>query len=107
MSGGSTTGLLRYQIFLVYGVVFYAIWHAALSNMESVLEASPLSSNVTTLLIWYAPVWAILALGFYAVVTIIHSVLTFDDCPQAAAEIDTQVREARAALVKRGIVVGS
>mmetsp|Transcript_1902 Transcript_1902/g.2781 ORF Transcript_1902/g.2781 Transcript_1902/m.2781 type:complete len:107 (-) Transcript_1902:277-597(-) len=106
MSGG-TTGLLRYQIFLVYGVVFYAIWHAALSNMETVMETSPLSSNVTTLLIWYAPIWAILALGVYAVVTIIHSVLAFDDCPEAAAEIDTQVKEARVALKKRGILVGS
>mmetsp|Transcript_28926 Transcript_28926/g.40557 ORF Transcript_28926/g.40557 Transcript_28926/m.40557 type:complete len:103 (+) Transcript_28926:68-376(+) len=99
----SGLGLLRYQIFLVHGVLFFSIWHASLSNMDKIVELSPFASNVTTLLVWYAPVLAIGMLGIYALVTILYGVITFEDCPDAVAEIDRQVKEARIELKKRGI----
>ena len=88
------TGLLRWQIFTTYAVGFLAIWNFALS-------AKP---EGPSLLVDYAPVWAILALGVYAATSVLHGVANFRDCPEAAAEIEQQVAEARKELKRRGII---
>ena len=92
-------GLLRYQVFLAYGVLFLAIWYKALSFRN---EAKDLSKEVD-LLIKFAPVWAVLALGIYAVSNLIHGVANMSDCPDASKEIEQNVKEARKDMKKRGI----
>ena len=89
----STMGaLLRYQMFLGIGVLFLSIWYAG-------LQTSPENPMVL-----YAPVWAVLLLGIYAVGSIAIGLANFKDFPEAAAEIDRQVQEAKAEMKKRGII---
>jgi hypothetical protein len=93
-------GLLRYQVFITYGAVFLAIWYQALSFRS---EAKADLSLKVDLLIKFAPVWAVLALGIYAVCNLVHGVVNMSDCPDAAKEIDQNVKEARKEMKKRGI----
>mmetsp|Transcript_2378 Transcript_2378/g.5142 ORF Transcript_2378/g.5142 Transcript_2378/m.5142 type:complete len:92 (-) Transcript_2378:389-664(-) len=86
--------LLRYQIFLGLAVAFLSIWVA-------LIQGAGMNSNP---LIVYAPVWAIILLGIYAVGSIIVGLVSFKDTPEAAAEIDRQVLEAKAEMKKRGII---
>lgn len=99
--------LLRYQVFLTYGALFVAVWRAALQQEEQLVETAAPYTTLASLLIRFAPLWGIASLGVYALVTIVYNVLTFEDCPEAAKEIDDQVKEARAELKKRGIPVNS
>lgn len=89
------TGLLRWQIFATYAVGFLAIWSLARTSKP---DGGP------SWLFDFAPVWAILALGVYALVSVVHGVANFRDCPEAAAEIEQQVIEAKKELKRRGII---
>ena len=98
MSGG----LLRYQVFLAYGIAFMALWYAALQNKEAIMEATGYPVETDIALQW-APLWGILGLGLYAAIKIIYGLITFQDFPEAAAELERQVEEARAEMKRRGI----
>jgi hypothetical protein len=87
------TVLLRYQLFLGIGVTFLSIWYAMLSSQ---LEAD--------VLVKFAPVWFIAALGLYAFISIAYGVISCKDFPEAAHEIEIQVQEAKAEMKKRGII---
>jgi len=95
-------GLLRYQIFLAYGGAFMALWYAALQNKEAIEEATgyPIA---TDLAVRWAPLWGIAGLGLYALIIIGYGMFTFGDFPEAAAELERQVEEARAEMKRRGI----
>ena len=96
-------GLLRYQIFLAYGVAFLAAWHALLQNENILSNWLPLSTEQVHILVYFAPLWFIVGLGVYAIVSIGIGVSNFKDCPEAAKEVDMQVKEARIELKKLGI----
>ena len=85
-------GLLRYQLFLGLAVLFLSVWYAGLQSM-------PENIGVT-----YAPIWAVLLLGLYAVSSIAIGLANFKDFPEAAAEIERQVIEAKKEMTKRGII---
>mmetsp|Transcript_10117 Transcript_10117/g.20124 ORF Transcript_10117/g.20124 Transcript_10117/m.20124 type:complete len:113 (+) Transcript_10117:269-607(+) len=53
--------------------------------------------------LYLSPLIALALLAVYAVSDIAFTVLTFNDCKEAAAEIDKQVVEARKEMKKRGI----
>lgn len=99
------TGLLRYQIFLGYGVSFLAVWYAALENKPLIITTIPISSEAADLMIHYAPLWLVVGLGLYAVFTIGFRVATFSDCPDAAAEIEVQAKEAIIEMKKIGVKI--
>eukprot|EP00536_Pseudo-nitzschia_multiseries_P008263 jgi/Psemu1/305613/fgenesh1_kg.208_\ len=86
--------LLRYQLFLGAAVAFLSVWVALLEP-----GSHPL--------VRYAPVWAIVGLGIYAAGSVVVGTLSFRDTPEAAAEIDRQVLEARAEMTKRGIIAAA
>mmetsp|Transcript_29951 Transcript_29951/g.36491 ORF Transcript_29951/g.36491 Transcript_29951/m.36491 type:complete len:94 (-) Transcript_29951:270-551(-) len=90
-------GLLRYQLFLSHTVTFIAIWYTLLQNPDVIPDGIP------DAVVRYAPLWAIVILGCYAVTSIGYSMMTFADCPEAAKEIETQVKEAKIELLKRGV----
>mmetsp|Transcript_17219 Transcript_17219/g.29659 ORF Transcript_17219/g.29659 Transcript_17219/m.29659 type:complete len:115 (-) Transcript_17219:144-488(-) len=104
--------LLRYQLFLSIGIAFLAIWKAGLANLKSIQSVcssslppslSSLSSPKTIeILITYLPLWAILALGIYALLSVLYRVATFGDCPEAAEELSRQILEAKAKLKAAG-----
>ena len=79
------------------------MWHAALQRKDEIASTLGTSSSVTSLVVDYAPIWAILVLGVYAVLSVAYRVGTMADYPDAAEEIDMQVKEAKAALIKMGV----
>ena len=92
-------GLLRFQLFAVYGAAFFSCWYTLLQKKEE------LGMNATaTFLVDFAPLWAIIAVGLYLLSVLIIGVLSFEDCPQAAKELDEEVKQAKVELKKRGII---
>uniref|UniRef100_A0A7S2VYV2 Dolichol-phosphate mannosyltransferase subunit 3 n=1 Tax=Eucampia antarctica TaxID=49252 RepID=A0A7S2VYV2_9STRA len=96
-------GLLRYQIFLAYGVAFLAAWYTALQNKPLIISALPISPEGVNFMIRFAPLWLVVGLGLYAIFTIGFRVSNFSDCPDAAVEVDKQAKEAIVELKKIGI----
>lgn len=96
-------GLLRYQVFLAYGSAFMALWYAALQNKDAIVEAAPFPNDVVDLAVRWAPLWGLVGLALYALIVIGYGLLTFEDFPEAAAELERQVKEARAEMKRRGI----
>ena len=109
-------GLLRYQFFLSICIIFLGIWKASLARLNSIqslLEQIPLSSlgfpiklsvprPVTAAVIVWLPLWALLLLGIYALLSVIYRVATFGDYPDAAVELSAQIEEAKMKLKERG-----
>ena len=85
-------GLLRYQVFLAYGVLFVAVWQALLRQYPD-----------DDLVLWM-PFWALGLLAIYGISSIAIGVLTFRDTPEAAAELEQQIAEAKAEMTQRGII---
>jgi len=103
-------GLLRYQIFLTYGVTFLSVWYYGLQHVDEWSALSSSSSSSPALLhlaITYAPVWAVLVLAVFLLTRLILGVLAYQDCPEAATEIEQQIRQARVELKKRKIISDS
>jgi uncharacterized protein (DUF58 family) len=92
-------GLLRYQLFTAYAVAFLSIWYIALQKKDELdLPAEAM------LLIDFAPIWAVVAIGVYLLLVLIIGVLTFKDCPAAALELELEVTVARVELGGKGIL---
>jgi hypothetical protein len=92
-------GMLRYQVFLTYGVAFISAWYYGLSKKKE--YDLPLAVDA---LVTFAPVLAILVLGSFLIARLIIGVLAYQDCPDAAQEIDRQVVEARSEMKRRKII---
>ena len=86
--------MLRYQVFLTIGMSFLSIWLA-------LIKGSDAASNA---LVLYAPVWAIILLGLYAIGSVVLGLMSFKDTPEAAAEIERQILEAKSEMQRRGIL---
>jgi len=93
-------GLLRYQVFLAYGVTFLSVWYYALQKQTAAEWNTTLPSWMVTL----APLWAIVAVGLVLLTRLILGVLAYQDCPEAAKEIEQQIKEAKAEMKKRNII---
>ena len=74
-----------------------AVWYSALCTQ-------PKDTDQASIWILYAPVWAILVLGLYALGSVIYGLTMLEDCPEAATEIERQIVEAKAEMKKRGII---
>ena len=124
------SGLLRYQIFLSYGILIFGIWYTLIQNKSSILHhantvSSNLENNDTAFsfiqsmsitifsslprycqepFIDYFPLWIVICLGLYAVGSIVYGVTNFVDCPGAAMEVEKHVKEAKTEMKKRGVI---
>lgn len=97
-------GLLRYQIFLTYGAAFLSAWHYSRQpNNLALLQQEPWNF-IPLAFITYAPIWSILTLGMMLLSRLVLGVLTYQDCPGAAREIEAQIQEAKQELRKRKII---
>jgi len=104
-------GLLRYQIFSTYGIALLSLWYGAIQNKDSILNHadrlpfySKLPALVKETMIDFLPVYFLLGLAIYAAASVVIGVVNFSDCPEAAAEIDRHVKEARAAMKLKKII---
>jgi Dolichol-phosphate mannosyltransferase subunit 3 (DPM3) len=94
--------LLRYQVFLSYSVAFLATWLFVLYNQNN--DDVVCNSSYNKILIVGAPLWALVGLGIYLLCLLIHGVLNYQDCPEAAKELEHETVEAKAEMKKRGII---
>ena len=53
------------------------------------------------------PFWALISFGAYLLFKLGWGVFTFNDVPEAHAELMTQIKEARAELRTKGVDVGA
>jgi Dolichol-phosphate mannosyltransferase subunit 3 (DPM3) len=86
--------LLRYQVFLAYGISFITAW-MLLINIKH-FEAN--------IFVTYAPLWSIVMLGFYLLTLLIIGVRSFNDCPEASRELVKDILEAEQEMKKCGII---
>lgn len=56
------------------------------------------------IVITFAPIFAIILLGLYLLSRLVIGVLAFEDCPDAAKEIDTQIAEAKTEMKRRKLI---
>ena len=92
-------GLLRFQVFAVYAVTFFSIWYMVILK-KAEWELSP----GALILVDFAPIWAVVLVGLYLLSVLIIGVMQFEDCPQAAKELDSDVKAAKEEMKKRGII---
>jgi len=99
-------GLLRYQVFLTYGIAFLSVWYYGLTHQEEWdLSASSITRpSAVRLAVTWAPVWAVLALAVVLLTRLILGVLSYRDCPEAARELEQQIEEAKAEMKRRKIL---
>ena len=90
------TGLLRYQRFVGIGISFVSIWYAILSQQPDV-----------NIVVRFAPIWACIGLALYAIASIGYGVIICKDVPEAAKEIERQVKEAKIEMKKRAVIQGN
>ena len=61
-----------------------------------------MSESTVHILVTYLPIWAIIALGLYALSCVLYRVATMGDFPEAAEELSTQILEAKEKLKAAG-----
>mmetsp|Transcript_8265 Transcript_8265/g.18956 ORF Transcript_8265/g.18956 Transcript_8265/m.18956 type:complete len:102 (-) Transcript_8265:114-419(-) len=98
--------MLRYQLFFSVGVLFISVWKALLSNLSTVKATASTNLGLHTthaeILVIYLPIWAIAALGIYALTSVLYRVATFGDCPGAADDLGRRVIVAKEKLKGAG-----
>ena len=111
--------ILRYQIFLACLFLFLQFWYTALANIdyiksyfldgESLVDTSNNNRNNVVVIsmdivIRYLPLWAIIALGMYALGSVLLRVYNMADRPDAALEMTTEIEVAKDKLRSAGFV---
>ena len=54
-------------------------------------------------LVWPMPVYLLVVFGCYSLATIGYRVATFNDCQEAAKELQSQIQDAKLDLQKKGL----
>ena len=104
-------GLLRYQIFLSYGAIFVSLWIYLIINSSTSTSSNSVDNNNNNKLvlsnntkIWYIPVMGVIMLGSYLLTLLIVGVATYKDCPEAAIEMENEIKEAQLEMKKRKVI---
>ncbi|KAG9470723.1 dolichol-phosphate mannosyltransferase subunit 3 [Eleutherodactylus coqui] len=53
--------------------------------------------------VWPLPIYLLVVFGCYSLATVGYRVATFNDCEEAARELQAQIQEARGDLTRRGL----
>lgn len=64
-----------------------------------------IASNELTRVVVFAPILGVVGIGLYLLARLAIGVASYQDCSEAATEIDFQIKEAKAELTKRKIIV--
>lgn len=113
--------ILRYQVFVACLLLFLQFWYTALANIDHIkfyfLDGGSLADNTTIrdnrnnnvvigidTVIRYLPLWAIMALGMYALGSVLVRVYNMADRPDAAVEMMNEIDMAKNKLRSAGFV---
>ncbi|XP_012267606.2 dolichol-phosphate mannosyltransferase subunit 3 [Athalia rosae] len=80
--------------------VFFSIWTATITGSIQ----SPLIEKWRTTIL-YLPVILIILFGFYAASVVLYRVFTFNNCEEAAAELQEEIKEAKKDLRSKGLLL--
>lgn len=86
------------------------MWLASLNFLEQRKQQQEQNINeemnlyILRMVIELAPLWFILLLGIYAVIWIAYGVITLQDNPNSARELEEQVKQAKEEMKRRGII---
>jgi hypothetical protein len=86
------------QQFLLIASPFLFIWSAIWLRFLPGFDAYRLE------ILLGGPLAIVALLGLYAVFSVVHGVLSFNDCPEARAELIKEVEEAKKELRQRKII---
>jgi Dolichol-phosphate mannosyltransferase subunit 3 (DPM3) len=92
--------MLRYQVFLSYGIPFLAFGWWAITRKSDEMASTSLAHRVVLPLFG-----GVGLLGVYLFARLVIGVASFQDCHDAAVEINAQIKEAKAELRKRKIII--
>ncbi|CAN9167093.1 unnamed protein product [Alternaria alternata] len=70
------------------------------------LQVVPLPQKIQEEIVPFLPFWALISFGAYLLFKLGWGVFTFNDVPQAHAELMQQIAEARKDLQAKGVDVG-
>ncbi|CAI9638256.1 dolichol-phosphate mannosyltransferase subunit 3 [Alternaria burnsii] len=70
------------------------------------LQVVPLPQKIQEEIVPFLPFWALISFGAYLLFKLGWGVFTFNDVPQAHAELMQQIAEARKDLKAKGVDVG-
>jgi Dolichol-phosphate mannosyltransferase subunit 3 (DPM3) len=96
-------GLLRYQIFLSYTGALVSIWILILRTNHGDHDYFQFQTY-TDIGVVLAPLWCVVGLGVYLLSLLLYGVLTYQDCPEAARELEKEISEAKNEMKQRGII---
>jgi len=99
--------MLRFQKWSSVILAYLALYSYHLTSLPPPLSSHFLALPALTSasLSTFSPLLILAVLALHAVTDIMYTVLTFNDCKEAAKEIDDQVKEAHAAMKKRKIPI--
>lgn len=89
--------MLKYQKWLAAFAVLLTLWLLLLQYASDQAKDPHMLQVVMAL-----PIYALLSYGAYSLAVIAFSVMAVQDFPEAAKELENQVVEARADLIKKG-----
>ncbi|XP_015602687.1 dolichol-phosphate mannosyltransferase subunit 3 [Cephus cinctus] len=85
---------------LLFATTFLAIWIAALTG-----NIHPSLVSEWRPLILLLPIISLFLFGLYAATVVMYRVFTFNNCEEAAIELQQQIKEAKAFLREKGITI--
>ena len=88
--------MTKLQQWLTFATLVLSVW---IPTYTKHLLLDTTTSNVILL----APFVALVVFAVYSVLVIAYRVVTFNDCPEAAAEIKAEIVEARKELSDKGM----
>lgn len=89
--------MLKYQKWVAAFVLLLVLWLLARDYAVKNVGDARFLQIVNVL-----PMYALVSFGAYSLAVIALSVMSVEDCPAAAKELDTQVIEAKADLKRKG-----
>ncbi|CAD6196155.1 unnamed protein product [Caenorhabditis auriculariae] len=87
--------------YLGHAFPLLSFWLMAVYDVFSVLSYIP---KFLLHFVLYAPIYAIIGLGIYALFSVVYGVSKFNDCPEARKELVEEIKEARTDLKKRKVI---
>ncbi|KAJ8714344.1 hypothetical protein PYW07_002569 [Mythimna separata] len=77
---------------------FFAVWYSLIGGY---VKHPLIEKNITLVLV--SPIIFVLLFGLYAVTVILYRVFTFNNCEEAAKELQEEIKEARRDLQEKGL----
>lgn len=77
---------------------FFAVWYSLVGGY---VKHPVIEKNMLSILV--SPLVFVLLFGLYAVTVILYRVFTFNNCEEAAKELQEEIKEARLDLQERGL----